>query len=383
MAVAAVATGLASASTGAALPVLPFLVMAFGGGPLEITRLVMIYYLVSLVCSPLLGELSDRFGRRSVLVAGMFLASISYLGIAFSTSLIALFVWRAVSAVANSSGAVLQSMATDGQPADEHARTLGLVTAVKTAGTCAGPLIVTLLSILGMHRNDLRWATFVVGASMFGCAALVASRFPGAAHMESRGVKNRNNGVTGSRDAGVFVAMTLSVMLGFGTLIAVTPLFVHHAFSYGESEVGLLLAACAGAVILVRGKVAVALSTRFDPLLLVTASSISAATAMALMSMAETGASFVVLDVLFCCAYACSLLVCTTEVSRRAPSERRGRYMGIAQGAGAVGFVLGATMTGYLFSLDHRLPYQVAASAVATITVAVYLHARLQPRRAI
>src|SRR5207237_3641069 len=84
---------------GLVIPLLPFYAERFAASPLQITMLFATYSLMSMVTAPLWGRLSDRVGRRPVLMASMAAASLAYLWLAFASVLWMLFAARALAGI--------------------------------------------------------------------------------------------------------------------------------------------------------------------------------------------------------------------------------------------------------------------------------------------
>ena len=83
------------------LPILPFVILEFGGGPIEVTLIVAVFAVCGFLSSPLIGSASDRFGRRLILSATMVLALFAFAGLVVSSTLVALFVLRAIGGFAS------------------------------------------------------------------------------------------------------------------------------------------------------------------------------------------------------------------------------------------------------------------------------------------
>src|SRR5207253_917375 len=80
---------------GLVIPLLPFYAERFTASPLQMTMLFATFSLMSTITAPLWGRLSDRVGRRPVLMVSMAAAVLAYLGLAFATALWMLFAARA------------------------------------------------------------------------------------------------------------------------------------------------------------------------------------------------------------------------------------------------------------------------------------------------
>lgn len=141
---------------GIIMPVLPQLVMELGDASLsEATAiggfLSLTYAATQFVCGPLSGNLSDRFGRRPVLLGSTLGFAIDFLLMAFAPSLLWLFVGRFLSGVFGASNAPAQSSIADLAPPEARSRFFSYISAAFGIGFVLGPALGGLLSTFG-HR---------------------------------------------------------------------------------------------------------------------------------------------------------------------------------------------------------------------------------------
>jgi DHA1 family tetracycline resistance protein-like MFS transporter len=135
---------------GIIVPVLPHLVVGFLGG--DTARAARIYgvfatawALMQFVCSPVLGALSDRFGRRPIILLSIFGLGIDYIFMALAPSLGWLFVGRVVSGVTSASFATAAAYIADVTPPDQRAKSFGMIGAAFGLGFVLGPALGGLL----------------------------------------------------------------------------------------------------------------------------------------------------------------------------------------------------------------------------------------------
>lgn len=141
---------------GIIIPVMPELVMELGHASLsEATAiggsLSLLYAATQFICGPLAGNLSDRFGRRPVLLGSLFGFAADFLVLAFAPSLAWLYVGRFLSGVFGASNAPAQSAIADLVPPDARPRLFGFIGAAFGMGFVIGPALGGVLGELG-HR---------------------------------------------------------------------------------------------------------------------------------------------------------------------------------------------------------------------------------------
>ena len=156
---------------GIIVPVLPKLVVAFEGGDVaHAARIVGLFGFVwaamQFLASPIVGALSDRFGRRPVVLLSNFGLGLDYFVMAAATSVPWLFVGRMISGITSSSYSTASAYIADVTPADERAGKFGLLGAAFGLGFIIGPAVGGVLGDI-----DLRLPFWVAGGLSLANAA--------------------------------------------------------------------------------------------------------------------------------------------------------------------------------------------------------------------
>src|SRR3989338_3252033 len=131
---------------GIVIPVLPLYAERFGASPLVIGMLLGVYSLMQLICAPLLGRLSDRVGRRPVLLLSILGTSAGFLLMGCAKTLGLLFVARIIDGVTGGNISTAQAYIADVTPPEHRSRRMGLIGAAFGLGFIFGPAIGGLLS---------------------------------------------------------------------------------------------------------------------------------------------------------------------------------------------------------------------------------------------
>lgn len=139
---------------GVIVPVLPKLVDQMSGGDLAAAShavgwLGSLYALMQFTFSPVLGALSDRFGRRPVVLVSLFGSGVDYLLMAWAPTLAWLFVGRAIAGLTAANFSAASAYIADVTPAERRAQGFGMIGAAFGLGFIAGPAIGGLLGELG------------------------------------------------------------------------------------------------------------------------------------------------------------------------------------------------------------------------------------------
>lgn len=139
---------------GIIIPVMPRLIQELGGGSIsEASKyggwLISVYAIMQFICAPIMGGLSDRYGRRPVLLASLFGFGIDYLFLAFAPTLGWLFAGRLIAGIMGASFTTAGAYIADISTPEKRAQNFGIIGAAFGLGFIVGPVIGGLLGGLG------------------------------------------------------------------------------------------------------------------------------------------------------------------------------------------------------------------------------------------
>jgi DHA1 family tetracycline resistance protein-like MFS transporter len=165
---------------GLIIPILPKLIEEFCGGNVSQAArvfgwLAALYSLMQFVCAPVLGALSDRFGRRKVILGSLFGSWIDYLLLAFAPSLPWFFLGRIVTGISSANITAATAYIADISPPEKRAANFGLVGAAFGLGFIAGPALGGLLGNVGLRLPFLVAAGLTLLNWLYGLFVLPES----------------------------------------------------------------------------------------------------------------------------------------------------------------------------------------------------------------
>lgn len=164
------------------IPLLPFYVKELGGEGIDLLGLhlgigtisgciVASFTLAQLLSAPMWGRLSDRVGRRPVLLIALGAAAIAYLIFGFAHSLLVLFLSRLVQGAGGGTVGVIQAYVADSTDPKDRARALGWLSATTNLGVALGPVLGSFAIALGKRDLMPGAGTLLVGRAMPGIMA--------------------------------------------------------------------------------------------------------------------------------------------------------------------------------------------------------------------
>ena len=165
---------------GMVIPVIPFLVEAFGASGQELGMLMAIYALMQLIFSPMWGELSDRYGRRPIMLIGLIGNGLSMLFMGLAGSITMLFIARALAGLlASATLPTAYAYVGDSTAVEDRGRGMGILGAALGVGMVLGPGFSGLLA-----ENSLSTPFFAGAVLSLAAIAVVYFYLPESVAVE-------------------------------------------------------------------------------------------------------------------------------------------------------------------------------------------------------
>ncbi|QIF00488.1 MFS transporter [Roseimicrobium sp. ORNL1] len=367
---------------GVCIPVLPLYAQQFQASNFENGLLTGIFSLMVVIGSPLWGRLSDRVGRRPVLLISILGSALGYFIMGHGHSLAMLFVGRIIDGASGGNVSCAQAYIADITKPEERSRAMGMIGAAFGLGFVIGPALGGYLAGI-----DPSAPFYAVGVLCLLNALFVYTSLPESLGPEKRGQhreKQPLSTVLAHADAPLYLSTAscyLVNLIAFAIMTQVFSLFANHRFGMNERQVGHVMAVIGLVGVLMQGVVV----RRLLPIL-------------GEVKMARTG--FVCLLFAFSLfplvghdwrLYALSCFVAMGNAlvqptlngiaSQSVSARWQGSAMGFMQSAGSMGRFLGATVGGWLLTFDEGLPHYGrtpfwVAAALMVFTLAIGIRLR-------
>jgi MFS transporter, DHA1 family, tetracycline resistance protein len=359
---------------GIVLPILPIYARRYHTTSFEATMLVAAFSAATFVASPLWGRLSDRIGRKPVLVVSLVGTAVGSLLTGLAGGLPLLFAGRILDGASGASISVAQAAAADISRPAERSRLFGLLGAAFGLGFVAGPAIGALAALSGPR------VPFFIAAGLAGANSLIAWRRLPETRPPAPVAGARRPGpiaaLMGARGAAALIAVAFSAMVAFSGFEATFALFGQKRFGFGIASAAAVFAAVGALIVVVQGLLVHPMVTRLGevPTLLI---GLGANTAgLVLMALAHSWSLAAPALVFLTTGQGLVQTTMATALVSRADPASRGQVLGAQQSASALARILGPALLGALLGSDASgAPYLVGAAltAVAAGLVAVAL----------
>ncbi|MDX2223847.1 MAG: MFS transporter [Rhodospirillaceae bacterium] len=370
-------------------PLIPFYALRLDVSPEFITLIMASYALCQFLAAPLWGRLSDRYGRKPVLIGTVAGSALGFLllGVADSVSLLVLS--RVVGGISAGNLAAAYAYVSDITTPENRAAGLGKVGAAFGLGFVLGPGIGGLLAG-GDSALDANFARPAFAAAAMSAAALVLTlailketRKPDATAAKARGSLNpfgRFAAIAGNRNLMMVVGLTFLLITAASVRESTVALWAHDHFSLDARELGLLFAYTGLVITVLQGAAMGVLSKRFGDANLLILGILGYGAGLVCFIFADGAVLLIIGTTLNAFGTAAFSNAPATVASKLAQPSERGLVLGINQSAGSLGRFVGPTFAGTLYAqISITAPFTAGLIGMAAgLVMALILRARLK-----
>jgi DHA1 family tetracycline resistance protein-like MFS transporter len=303
------------------------------------------------VFMPIWGRLSDRVGRRPILLLGLFGSFASYLVFGFAQSLPLLFVSRMFAGIAGATVSTAQAVIADTTTPENRAKGMGLLGAAFGLGFVFGPAIGGVLSRWGHAAPPL----FAAGLALVNFVAawfLLPESRPAHVPVTARAASSRLDSLRNALTRPTLPALLLiyvTVVAAFSGFETTFALFSERRFGFTEETIGYLFAYVGVVLSIVQGGLVGRVVRRFGERRLVPPALLTLAAGLVLIAYARSVFGLFVANGVLAIGMGFNGPALTSLISRRSDPEDQGGILGVSQGLASLARIAGPAWAGLLF----------------------------------
>jgi len=343
---------------GIVIPIFPFYIENLGAGGTELGLLTASYAVMRLIFGPIWGGLSDRFGRKPILLIGILGYVITMVWFGLANTLWMLFAARILSGILSSATApTTMAYIGDSSPEDERGGGMGMLGAAGGIGTIIGPAAGGLLATTSLSMP------FFVAAGLALLSLILAIIFL----PESHPVKEQSEEKEAIIDLrtwwqaifspiGTLFVLTFISTCGLMIFANVFGLYGLERFDYGPKEVGIIMMVLGLVSALTQGLLAGPATKKWGDESIIKAGLLVTAVSFGLMLLANSFLTVILTTAFFALTVAMQSPALLSLTSRRA-TVPQGIAMGLSNSFVSLGRIVGPILGGIVLDANLNLPY--------------------------
>ncbi|MFN4068926.1 MAG: MFS transporter [Brevundimonas aurantiaca] len=379
---------------GLVVPLLPFFAQSLKAEAWQITLMFSAYSLGQFFAEPFWGRLSDRVGRKPVLLATLVANALGYLMLAFVPNIWLAVAVRLFTGLGAGNISTVQGYVADVTPPEQRAGRMGLIGAAFGLGFIVGPGLGGLLTQPQLGRLGYQLPIFLA-AALAALAAIGVMVFLRESRAKADPAAARPAFLAGLKDARTnpvvsrVLVVTLIYMAGFSAMESVFGLWSESRYAWGAREVGLSFMIVGVISVLNQGFLAGRLARRFGEARVLATGMLLFGASLVLQVLAPVewfpaarlelgGLSLPVVQgwvvpiimAVGACGMSLAMPNISAMISRASPPDRQGAMLGLNMASSSVARIFGPMVAGGLFSgLGHDWPFLIGA--LLTVPAAV------------
>lgn len=371
---------------GLVVPLLPFFAQSLKAEAWQITLMFSAYSLGQFFAEPFWGRLSDRIGRKPVLLMTLIANALGYLMLAFVPNIWLAIAVRLFTGLGAGNISTVQGYVADVTPPEQRAGRMGLIGAAFGLGFIVGPGLGGLLTQPQLGRLGYQLPIFLA-AALAAVAAVGVVVFLRESRAKADPAAPRPAFLAGLKDArdnavvSRVLVVTLIYMAGFSAMESVFGLWSESRYQWGAREVGLSFMIVGIVSTLNQGFFAGRLARRFGESRVLATGMLLFGTSLVLQVLApvawfpatrlELGALTIpvvqgwiipIVMAVGACGMSLAMPNISAMISRASPPDRQGAMLGLNMASSSVARIFGPMIAGALFSgLGHDWPFVIGA----------------------
>ena len=352
------------------IPVLPLYAERLGATPFQVGLILTLYALAQLLFLPAWGWVSDRVGRRPVILVSLFGTALSFLILSQADTLGLIYLARILAGFFAASIGTAQAVVTDVTPPSKRAQGMGLIGAAFGAGMIVGPMIGGVLA--AVEEKLPFYAIALLAAANLLLALL---RLPETRPAQARAgtlsdfaktlvpAPIRLVAAVHDRRIGLYLYLFFHLFTAFAVLEGMITLYLGKRFGAGELEVATIFAWLGFVLAVTQGYLLRGLVSRFGEVRLVALGLVSMGAGMAFIAVAPSLGWYFAIGTLIAFGNGVTFPSFTSLYSKACEHEQAGELLAQSQSMATTGRIVGPIGAGWLMErFELGTPFWIAAA---------------------
>ncbi len=358
---------------GIIIPVLPFYAENIGASPTQLGLLMAVYSFMQLLFAPMWGRISDRIGRKPVIMIGVFGLAVSFFLMGMSSELWMLFAARIIGGFLSSANMpTVMAYVADITTPEDRGKGMGIIGASVGLGFIFGPAIGGIFS-----KTSLNMPFFIAGASSLLTFFVVGFFLKESLTEESRSRQNEKRAtlLQALREPiSILFMLQLFISLSLSGLEATFAYYAAKRAGLGTVQLGYVFMIMGLAGALVQGGLVGRMTKKFGEGRVIQAGIVVSAIGFGLILLVDSFATAAIFLTVFGIGNGV-IRPCVSALLTKTSTSGHGNTTGLLSSFDSLGRIIGPPLGGWLFSITIGLPYisGILLSLIAFVLYRFYM----------
>ena len=353
------------------LPLLPFYALEYKLTPDAIGLIAAVYSVFQFIASPVLGAMSDKYGRRPLLIYSQIGSMLGFLLLGWASAVWMLIASRVIDGISGGNITIASAYVADVSEPKDRASAMGVIGVAFGLGFMFGPFIGGELAAL--------WgkAAPAFGAAIFSGISVLLTIFYLKEPVIHRSMKESKKGLAmtieyfRTQNISTFLLIFFFFALQFTLYVSMFSLYAHLELDFTERDVGRFLAYVGFLGIIWQGAVIRPLVKKMGELFSVRLGMVCLAIGLLLIVLAENWLQLALVAFIFSFGSGITRVVISSLITQAAPPDKKGSVLGVSASLESLSRIIGPVIGGYMIASLH--PNYIGFVGAAMAAVGAYL----------
>jgi DHA1 family tetracycline resistance protein-like MFS transporter len=353
------------------LPLLPFYALEYQLTPDTIGLIAAVYSVFQFMASPFLGALSDKYGRRPLLIYSQIGSMLGFLLLGWASAVWMLIASRVIDGISGGNITIAAAYVADVSEPKDRASAMGVIGVAFGLGFMLGPFIGGELAAL--------WgkAAPAFGAAIFSCISVLLTIFYLKEPVIHRSTKEGKKGLAmtieyfRTKNLRTFLLIFFFFALPFALYVSMFSLYAHLELDFNERDVGRFLAYVGFLGIIWQGVVIRPLVKKMGELFSVRLGMVCLAVGLLLIVLAENWLQLALVAFIFSFGSGITRVVISSLITQAAPPDKKGSVLGVSASLESLSRIIGPVIGGWMIAGLH--PNYIGFVGAGMAAVGAYL----------